>query len=96
MSQMYGKKRIVMKAANTRGHQMVVQCGGTGIDGGRRGGSYNPLGVWYQKDGLFYADLKSEEQEYKTLMVVELGVKAFGGFNTKAELRTAISTRRGF
>ena len=91
MSQMYGKKRIVMKSANARGHQMVVQCGSDGPHG-----SYNDLGVWYQKDGKFYADLKSEDQEYKMLMVADLGIKAFGGVSTKAALRAAIQKHRGF
>jgi hypothetical protein len=88
---MYGKKRIVLRKANRRGHQMVTQMGSDGPHG-----SYNDLGVWYLKDGKYYADLKSDDQEYQLLMVVDLAVKAFGGVNSKAELRNAIAARRGF
>lgn len=92
MSQMYGKQRIILKGANARGHQKVVQAGSSS----GQGGSYHELGVWYQEGGRFFADLKSEEQEYQLLAVRDLGVKRFGGVATKTELRAAIAKHRGF
>jgi hypothetical protein len=92
MSAMYGRRRIILqKPRGTRG--WVVDAGKRSLDS--RGGSYHPLGVWYERDGVFYADLKNEAQEYQLVSVAELGIKAFGGTATKAALRDAIAQHRG-
>lgn len=62
MSMMYGKHRVVL-SKNSRYnedrdlwyHGRVSLCGSSS----GTGGSYNPVGYWYKKNGLFYADLRS-------------------------------------
>ena len=91
---MYGKKRIVLSD-----RVVVLTDGGVGKRVYQKGsdgpyGSSHPLGFWYQRDGKFYADLKTPAQEYKALKFSELGTKGFGGTDTKAELRDAIKSHR--
>ena len=90
---MYGKRRIVLSnriAAHT-GKAMVYQKGSRGPD---CGGSSANIGVWYQQNGRFYADLRSTDQEYLALSTRDLAIKGFGGCATKLELRNAIRNHR--
>ena len=80
---MYGKKRVVLspKVRTICGRKLVSVKGG--------GGSH-PIGFWYETDGRFYADLKSDEQWYQLVNNHTIANKGLGGFATQAELRTFV------
>ena len=84
---MYGKKRIVLskRPARDTGAQQIYQKGNK---------SSAPIGVWYQQDGRYYANLRSAEQRYKLISSRELAIKGFGGCSTVTELRDAIRDLR--
>jgi hypothetical protein len=89
MSMMYGKRRVVLRKSG-----LVVACGSDGPGRPRltgdstkltNGGDYHPLGYWYEQGGLFYADLKSEDQWSVSRDTV--ANKGLGGLPTKQALR---------
>jgi hypothetical protein len=83
MSQMYGKRRVVLAQKPTRlGNRLVCICGSDG-----QGGLYDPLGYWYQEGGLFYVDLKSPDQWYDSVSKETIANKRLAGLPTKAALR---------
>jgi hypothetical protein len=84
---MYGKERVVLSSAPTRSGKS--QIGVAGKRGPGRGGNYFPIGVWWEQDGEFYADLKTAAQWYATVSSHELG-KSIGGFPTKTALRDCV------
>jgi hypothetical protein len=79
---MYGKRRVVLSSKFTRSGNRVVS-----ISGGK---SHVPLGLWYEIDGLFYADLKSGEQLYQLVSNDAIATKRFGGVPTQKALREAV------
>ena len=78
---MYGPtKRAVLssRVVTTTGLRLVSVAG--------RKGSH-PLGFWYERDGKYYADLKSGEQWYQLVNNHTIANKGLGGTATKQELR---------
>jgi hypothetical protein len=87
MSKMYGKHRVVLENNPTRlGNQLVAICGSQS----GQGGTYFPLGYWYQSGGLYYADLKSREQLYESVNSDTIANKKLAGVRTKKALREMV------
>lgn len=85
---MYGKQRVVLSTAATRSGKN--QIGVAGKRGPGRGGNYFPIGVWWEQDGEYFADLKTTAQWYSAVSSHELGCKNIGGFPTKTALRDCV------
>ena len=76
---MYGKRRVVLSSKLTRSGKRLVS-----VTGGK---SHFPLGFWYESGGLFYADLKSGEQQYQLISNDALANKGLGACKSKQALR---------
>jgi hypothetical protein len=91
MSKMYGKRRVVLETKPTHlGNRLVTICGSdaaSAIRPGCNSGSYFPIGFWYKENGLFYVDLKSEEQFYRGVNRETIAHKGWGGLPSKQSLR---------
>lgn len=79
MSKMYGKRRVVLSSKPNRWGRYLVSVSGEK--------SNFPLGFWYQRGSLFYADLKSNEQLYQPVNSRDLVNKGLGGCENKQALR---------
>jgi hypothetical protein len=79
---MYGKLRVVLspKPLARTGTKLVTVAGG---------GGWHPMGRWYERDGLFYADLRSTADWYVWVRNDALVEGAASG-KTKAALREAV------
>jgi hypothetical protein len=90
MSMMYGKHRVVL-SKNPRYNEVkdLMYEGGVSLCGSRsgQGGTYNPLGFWYRKDGLFFADIKPS---YFASRCKVSDLVPVGGLRTAKELREFI------
>ena len=76
---MYGKRRVVLSSKLTRSGNRVVS-----ISGGK---SHIPLGLWYERNGRFYVDLKSGDQLYRLVSNDAIANKQLGGVSTQKALR---------
>lgn len=85
MSNMYGKHRVVLEKRNARFNQSrnLWYNGRVSLCGSKsgQGGTYNPIGYWYKRDGIFFADLVGSYGA-RTIDVHDLG-----GLRTAKELR---------
>lgn len=89
MSKMYGKQRVVLSSKPTHlGNYIIAICGSES----GQGGTYFPIGYWYEIDGLLYVDLKSYDQFYKSVNRDTIEYKQIGGLRTKKELREFVMT----
>lgn len=85
MSSMYGKRRVVLETTGR-----VAICGSDSasvIRPDSNSGSYFPIGFWYKQNGLFYVDLRSEEQFYCGVNRETIAHKGWGGVPSKQSLR---------
>jgi len=80
---MYGKRRVVLstRPVTITGLKVVS------VTGGR---SHHPVGFWYERDGKYFADLKSAEQWWQQVNNRTIAIKGVGGFSTKTALRDFI------
>ena len=66
-----------------------------GTDGGwvtvARSKGRHPIGMWYRVGELYFADLRSPEQEYGRITFSEVGLNRVGGYATRAALRDAVA-----
>lgn len=72
MSNMYGKHRVVLEK-NGR----VSLCGSKS----GQGGTYNPIGRWHKREGIFFANLVGSYGAHT------IDVHDLGGVRTAKELR---------